>query len=82
MIESSNFFNNQNIDASIILGDRYEIFCAAYAAVIYRIPVIHFHFISISISNYILFQFSKVISSNKQSMALKASDVLFPSFGK
>tara|TARA_B100000686_G_scaffold306372_1_gene345729 strand:+ start:1094 stop:2215 length:1122 start_codon:yes stop_codon:yes gene_type:complete len=42
MIESSNFFNNQNIDASIILGDRYEMLAISIASINHNVPIMHF----------------------------------------
>ena len=36
-------FKNLNPDLVLILGDRYEIFCAAYAATIFGIPIAHLH---------------------------------------
>ena len=36
-------FNNLNPDLVLILGDRYEIFCAAYAATIFGVPIAHLH---------------------------------------
>ena len=36
-------FKKLNPDIILILGDRYEIFCAAYVAVIFGIPIIHLH---------------------------------------
>ncbi len=50
--EYGNAFKRLLPDALIILGDRYEIFCAAYAAVIYRIPVIHFHGGELTLNSY------------------------------
>ena len=42
MLESSNFFNNKKIDASIILGDRYEMLAISIASLNYNIPIMHF----------------------------------------
>jgi len=39
----ANAFTNLKPDLVLILGDRYEIFCAAYAATIFGIPIAHLH---------------------------------------
>jgi len=36
-----NLFENENFDAILVLGDRYEIFSAVLSAGFYRIPIIH-----------------------------------------
>ena len=36
-------FNKDKPNFLILLGDRYEIFCAAYAATIFGIPIAHLH---------------------------------------
>lgn len=43
MIGFADYFNKQSIDMIILLGDRYEIFIAAAAALIYGIPIAHIH---------------------------------------
>jgi GDP/UDP-N,N'-diacetylbacillosamine 2-epimerase (hydrolysing) len=43
MISFSEVFQRMNPDLLIVLGDRYEIFAAAAAAMIARIPIAHLH---------------------------------------
>jgi GDP/UDP-N,N'-diacetylbacillosamine 2-epimerase (hydrolysing) len=35
-------YNTLKPDAILVLGDRYEIFCAVFAALFYKIPVVHY----------------------------------------
>jgi GDP/UDP-N,N'-diacetylbacillosamine 2-epimerase (hydrolysing) len=42
-IKSTNYFFEKKIDLLILLGDRYEIFCYAFAAHILNIPIAHFN---------------------------------------
>ena len=39
----SDYFSNYKPDLLIILGDRYEVFAAAYTALIFEIPIAHIH---------------------------------------
>lgn len=39
----ADIFANNKIDLLVLLGDRYEIFSAASAAMVYRIPIAHIH---------------------------------------
>ena len=39
----ANSFKELKPDLVLLLGDRYEIFCAAYASVIFGIPIAHLH---------------------------------------
>lgn len=43
LIGFADYFGRNSIDMLLLLGDRYEIFIAAAAALLYRIPVAHIH---------------------------------------
>ncbi|PPB74502.1 UDP-N-acetylglucosamine 2-epimerase, partial [Campylobacter hyointestinalis] len=43
MIGFAEAYNELKPDVILILGDRYEIFCAASSAMIARIPIVHLH---------------------------------------
>ena len=43
LISLSNFLKKQSPDMILICGDRYEIFCVAQAALIFKIPLVHLH---------------------------------------
>ena len=43
LISLSNFLKKQSTDLILICGDRYEIFCVAQAALIFKIPLVHLH---------------------------------------
>mgnify|MGYP001290872884 CR=1 FL=1 len=40
--EANNFFSKKQIDASIILGDRYEMLAISIASLNYNVPIMHF----------------------------------------
>lgn len=40
--EANNFFSKRRIDASIILGDRYEMLAISIASLNYNVPIMHF----------------------------------------
>ena len=42
VLEFGKYYSKIKPDAIFILGDRYEIFCAAFAALFFKIPVIHY----------------------------------------
>lgn len=48
----SGYLSNQNCDAVIILGDRWESFHAAVAAHIHDVPIIHIHGGEVTIGSY------------------------------
>ena len=52
ILEFSRIYKKLNPDLIIILGDRFEIFCASYCAVIFRIPVCHFHGGELTLNSY------------------------------
>ena len=39
----SNFLKKESPDMILICGDRYEIFCVAQAAMIFKVPLVHLH---------------------------------------
>lgn len=46
------YFEKNNYDAVMVLGDRYEIFCVAIAAAMHNIPLIHIHGGEKTLANY------------------------------
>ena len=52
MEEFSKYFKDNNYDALILLGDRYEILPVAIAAAFYNIPIIHLHGGEKTLGNY------------------------------
>ena len=52
MEEFSKYFKDNNYDALILLGDRYEILLVAIAAAFYNIPIIHLHGGEKTLGNY------------------------------
>jgi len=42
LYEANNFFSKRRIDASVILGDRYEMLAISIASLNYSVPIMHF----------------------------------------
>ena len=52
LIKYGNIFKKSQPDLILILGDRYEILCAAYVAVLMQIPIAHFHGGELTLNSY------------------------------